>query len=284
MKKIVVGSLFFVLSILGSAALFPAQAYEYGDMKSSTLIGKAWQALAKNDLEAVLAYTGKCIELYGAKAEEMQKSLSVYPQGTDSEIFAYWALNDVATGLFIQGEAYSSAKMIDEAVAAYNKLGENYSYGQCYDPHGWFWKPADAAKEKLAMIQSGSKVDMSDNSSQALTGKAWKALADDDLGLVKTYANKCIELYAGKAKEMQASLKEYPWETNEKVFSYWALNDVGTCLFILGKAQEKAGNIGEAKAAFQRIIDEFGYAQTYDPGGKFFWKPVDEAKQFVAAN
>ncbi|HPB69259.1 MAG TPA: hypothetical protein PKU74_10190, partial [Candidatus Omnitrophota bacterium] len=42
----------------------PAAAYNFGDYRSVTLITNAWQALGENDLEAVLAYTNKCVELY----------------------------------------------------------------------------------------------------------------------------------------------------------------------------------------------------------------------------
>ena len=37
------------------------------------------------------------------------------------KVFSMWALNDVATALFIQGEAYRRAGMMDEAKAAFNK-------------------------------------------------------------------------------------------------------------------------------------------------------------------
>ena len=40
---------------------------------------------------------------------------------------------------------------------------------------------------------------------------------------------------------MQNSLTEYPWESKDKIFGYWALNDVGTALYIQGEALRKAG-------------------------------------------
>ena len=80
-------------------------AYNFGDYRSVTLATKAWKALEEGDIEAVLAYTNKCLELYSEQAKKMQSSLTDYPKGTDQEIFGYWALNDVATNLFIQAEA-----------------------------------------------------------------------------------------------------------------------------------------------------------------------------------
>ena len=59
-----------------------AAAYNFGDFRSETLTGKAWTALNDGDLEAVLAYTNKCIELYSEQARKMQNSLNEYPEGT----------------------------------------------------------------------------------------------------------------------------------------------------------------------------------------------------------
>jgi len=279
MKKFVRGMLAVVAAVgLVSSA---AQAYNFGDYKSSTLASKAWQALGANDLEGVLAYSNKCIEMYGNNARKMQASLDQYPTGTNDEIFSYWALNDIATVLYIQGEAYRKAGMMDEAKEAYNRVINEFKYGQCWDMGGWFWKPAEAAAEKIAMIESGTNIDYGDYSSSTMTTKAWKALLDGDLESVKAYTAKVFELYEAKAVEMQNGLTEYPWESNDEIFSYWALNDVGTCLFILGEAYLKDGQVEKAKAAFQRLVDEFYYAQCWDNGG-WFWKPAEAAQGKLA--
>ena len=264
--------------LLSSGFQTVAMAYNYGDYRSVTLSTKAWEALEKGDLEAVLDYTNKCLELYAKKAKEMQDSLSTYPAGSNEQIFNYWALNDAATSLYIQAEAYRKAGMQQEAQAAYKKLIDDYSFGQCWDKGGWFWKPAEAAKEKIAMMKSGSDLDFGDYKSSTLALKAWQALEKKDLDSVQIYVNKCLELYEGQAKEMQNSLTEYPWEDKDKIFSYWALNDVGTCLFIMGEAYRDAGKAAEAKKAFKKLIDEYSFAQCWDPQG-WFWKPAEAAQQ-----
>jgi tetratricopeptide (TPR) repeat protein len=149
MKKVLVCSLVLAASILGSAV---SQAYDFGDFHSSTLTTKAWDSLTANDLNAVLAYTNKCIELYAGKAKEMQGSLKDYASGNDNNIFKYWALNDVATCYFIQGKAYANAGKKDQAKEAYNKVVKEFSFGQCWDPKGWFWKPSEAAQKELAQL------------------------------------------------------------------------------------------------------------------------------------
>ncbi|MBF0489679.1 MAG: tetratricopeptide repeat protein [Candidatus Omnitrophica bacterium] len=260
-------------------AVKPA-AYDFGDYKSSTLASKAWAALAKNDIEAVLAYTNKCIDMYGAKAKEMQASLKDYVTGSNDDIFKMWALNDVATSYFIQGEAYRQANMKDEAKEAFNKVINDVSFGQVWDTKGWFWKPADAAKEKITMIESGVNLDFGDYSSSTLVSKAWAALAANDLNAVIAYVNKTTSMYGAKAKEMQASLKDYAAGSNDEIFKNWALNDVGTALFILGEAYRTAGNKDEAIKAYKQVVDEYTYAQCWDQGG-WFWKPSEGAQKKI---
>ncbi|MBF0479272.1 MAG: tetratricopeptide repeat protein [Candidatus Omnitrophica bacterium] len=255
--------------------------YNFGDFKSETLAKKAWEALSKNDLEGVLAYTNKCVEMYAAKADEMQKGLTGYVTGKNEEIFAKWALNDVATCLFVQGEAYRRAGKEKEAMEVFKKLVDSYSFGQTFDPNGWFWKPAEAAKEKMSQIDTGVNVDFGDYSSSYLVGQAWRALPAGDVKVVTTYTDKVIDLYAAKAKEMQSSLTEYPWQSKEQVFNYWALNDVGTALYIKGQVLAKAGKKDEAKAAYKTLVDQFSFAQCWDPQG-WFWKPAEAAQEALA--
>lgn len=285
MKKLLKVSCFAVMAVLGAAAFAgtasaqakPA-AYNFGDFKSSTLVSKAWEALNNKDIEAVLAYTNKCVELFGNKAKEMQASLTEYPSGSNDDVFKFWALNDVATAYYIQGEAYRQANMKDEAKEAYSKVVNDVSFGQCWDVKGWFWKPADAAKEKLAQLEGGVAVDFGDYTSSTLVSKAWAALAANDVDAVTAYVNKTVDMYAVKAKEMQASLQDYAVGANEEIFKYWALNDVGTALFILGEANRTAGKKDEAVKAFNTLVNEYSYAQTWDNGG-WFWKPAEAAQK-----
>ena len=190
-----------VFAMIGFIAPQAALAYNFGDFRSETLVTKAWGALKEDDLEAVLAYTNKCIELYAEQAKKMQDSLEGYVEGEKEEIFAYWALNDCATALFIQGEMYRRSDMLEEAKSVYKKLINEYTFGQTWDVNGWFWKPAAAAKEKLAMIDSGSVLDFGDYSSSFLTTQAWKTLDDveDEDSAVFSYTNKVFELYEAKA-------------------------------------------------------------------------------------
>ena len=135
------------LQAQGSPAPSPS-TLDFGDFSSSAITTKAWGALeAKNYYDAI-AYTNKCIEMFKGKAVEMQKALTAPPTDKD-QTFAQWALNDVGTCYFIQAKAYEGKGKQKEALDDYKFLAENLAYAQCWDAKGWFWKPADAAKDRL---------------------------------------------------------------------------------------------------------------------------------------
>jgi hypothetical protein len=133
------------------AAPAPAPALDYGDYSSTTLTTKAWKALDAKDYASVKGYTDKCIESFKAKAIEMQGTLKE-PAPKDSAA-QLWALNDVGTCYFIQGKALDDQGDKKGAITAYKALVDTLSFAQCWDTKGWFWKPADAARKRLAELQ-----------------------------------------------------------------------------------------------------------------------------------
>lgn len=123
--------------------------------------------------------------------------------------------------------------------------------------------------------------DVTDHESPALTRRAWLAITDGDLGAALAYANACIDIHAAKAREMQASLNEYPIGTREQIYSYGALNDVGTSYFIRGEALRLSGQASEASLAFREVVGSYAYSQCWHPGG-WFWRPAEVARQRIA--
>ena len=124
-----------------------ASAQDFGDHKSSTLTSKAWTELGKGNSDLAITYADKCIELYMKEAEKMQKSLKDFTAQEDTP--KYWALNDVGTCLYIKAQALIKKGKKKEALAVFKKLTSKVKYAQCWDPNGWFWKPSEAAKEKM---------------------------------------------------------------------------------------------------------------------------------------
>jgi hypothetical protein len=133
------------------AVATPTLAQDFGDQSSATLTKKAWEALAAGDEKLVLAYTGKCRELYEAEARKQQAGLTGFAPADTAHDF--WALNDVGTCLFIEGQLREKQKQPAEAAAAYRALTEGLKYCQCWDEKGWFWKPAEAAAGRLKELE-----------------------------------------------------------------------------------------------------------------------------------
>lgn len=265
-------------SLLSGMQPAAAGEVDFGDRQSRTLINYAWKSLDEKDYSAVISYAEKCLELYGDEAARMQGGLTDYPSGSNEDIFKYWALNDVATILFIQGEAFRKADDAAKARLAYQRIRDEFSYGQAWDPQGFFWKPAEAAKEKLFVLTSMPQLDYGDYSSAHLTGAAWRAYKAEDFAAAKMYVNKVVELYATQARTMQTGLDAFPKGDQQTINrDYWALNDVGTSYYIRGKIYRQQDKPLAARAAFQTIINDYSFAQWFDPSGEGSFVRVVEA-------
>ncbi|MGE9290063.1 MAG: tetratricopeptide repeat protein [Puniceicoccales bacterium] len=140
-----------------------------------------------------------------------------------------------------------------------------------------FWMACSVVAPVFSQASSvGASPDYGDQSSSTLTTKAWDALGAKNYALVDAYTNRCIELYASQAAQMQGQLTAPA--SAETAFEYWALNDVGTCYFIRGQALEAQGKDAEAVAAYKTLIAKYKFAQTWDTKG-WFWQPASAAKQ-----
>lgn len=156
MKKL--SCLIGCMIMCGTAAT--AMAQDFGDFSSATLTGKAWDAYGKGDLELTLKYTAKCKEMYLEVAKKQQvelKALEVKPTGEG--VHEFWALNDVGTCLYIEGQVLEKQKKVKEALAAYKILAEELGLSQCWDVKGWFWSPADAAAGRIKQLEFDSMLD-----------------------------------------------------------------------------------------------------------------------------
>lgn len=90
-----------------------------------------------------------------------------------------------------------------------------------------------------------------------------------------------VKVFFGeKASEMQTSLSVVPGPDTAKDF--WALNDVGTCVFILGKVYEAEGKSAEAITAYQDVIKNYPMSQCWDKQG-WYWQPAVAAKERLTA-
>lgn len=139
-----------MLSLLMAIFTLNVSAQEFGDHSSATLTTKAWKALESGESDLALKYVDKCIELYMAQAIKMQASLSDLADRESAS--TYWALNDVGTCLFIKGQVLVKKEDTKAAVSTFKQLTTKLKFAQCWDQNGWFWQPAEAAKQKIVEL------------------------------------------------------------------------------------------------------------------------------------
>lgn len=120
---------------------------------------------------------------------------------------------------------------------------------------------------------------MAKDSSGALATEAWSAFDRKDYAAARAAIERCQSLYGAQAAEMQSKLTALP--DKENAHDQWALNDVGTCTFVLGKVAEAEGNKEEAMAAYKTVVEQFSYSQCWDVQG-WFWQPAVAAKERIA--
>lgn len=140
-------------ALLAAWSVCPLGGLVHADeaVTSQALTTRAWKSLGTGDLEDALEATATCRELFAAEATSQQAALEDFlppEKGHDA-----WALNDVGTCLFIEGQVHEKAGRTAAAVTAYRRLVDDYRFAQCWDEKGWFWKPSQAAADRLEVLE-----------------------------------------------------------------------------------------------------------------------------------
>ncbi|MCM8827218.1 MAG: glycosyltransferase, partial [Candidatus Omnitrophica bacterium] len=117
--------------------------------------------------------------------------------------------------------------------------------------------------------------------SQYLIEDAFEALELKAYNRAIEYAKKCIEIWGEIADKQQVEcekIRRFPstkitqFKVEEifggrtrsytrEIFNYWALNDVGTSYYIIGRALYEQGKQTEAKKIFEIMLKRYSYAQ-----------------------
>ena len=150
MKKLLLG-----LALLGLSSVALAEEAADGEWDcqkdpSCVLQVKAWDALGAGENEVAVSFAAACFDINVEQGLKQQAALSAKP--ADGGYPDNAALNNAGTCLFIKGEALAKLKKKDEAAAAFNMVVDELAYSQAWDPKGWFWTVADAAKQSLAKL------------------------------------------------------------------------------------------------------------------------------------
>ena len=109
-----------------------------------------------------------------------------------------------------------------------------------------------------------------------VTAKAWSALGRKDWNAAIAHADHAIRTWGAQARQTNRRLKGFASAKDAK--KYANLNEVGTCLMLKGDALRQKGDVKGAIAAYQLLLDQYTYAQVWDPKG-WFWKPAESARK-----
>jgi len=93
-----------------------------------------------------------------------------------------------------------------------------------------------------------------------------------DLDQALIYVDKLIELHSAEAREMQASLSDYP--PTKDAYSYSTLNGVGVAYLIKAEILVEKGDKAGAREAYTTLTRDFTYAQHQD--GSHNWYKTGE--------
>ncbi len=114
---------------------------------SASLIAKAWEYYDAGNYASAIRFARALISRYSDQAAKQQGLLDDFaPAGKEAR---FWALNDVATAHFILGMIAKKKGDTDSAKEHFTTIIKKYGYAQCYDPQGWWWKVARAARKEL---------------------------------------------------------------------------------------------------------------------------------------
>jgi len=279
-----------ILLALSSGIVFAGDKPASGDLTT-----KAWIAHGKKEIEATFKYTQECIDLYQEQAAKEQASLNALPKNK-KEIEAVQALNDVTTCYFIQAESLMRQQKLEDAKKIFKLIVDKYSYGQAWDPRGWFWSIKLASEQSIKKIETGSieieekkkvsqlptKVVLSDPGTeefvdyakygqfQNVGSKDYKYVVTDQPGLIAAvgegvYPNSSVmrdpELKkAIKEKRLDGDLWDFVYSPDlEAAFLKWATSSEpqGVKLFCTGLILERSGLITQALKCYYAIVVHF---------------------------
>jgi len=136
-------------------------------------------------------------------------------------------------------------------------------------------KTVDIIKEANHTVLGSTAADKTSNELVALS---WEASSQGNLERLDELVSQCVTMYEKKARVLQEDLTVFPTIGQKEQFS--ELNNVGTCLFIKAEAVMSLGKSKEAMEQFEYIIQEYPWAQAWDPRG-WFWSVAEKSQASI---
>ena len=143
--------IYIFLGMLSVQSAFPQEAWQ--------LTGKAWSALGKNNFDEVERLANEAVRRWGENARKRNNGLSKLPSTKEAK--GYATLNELATIVWLKGEALLKKGDREGALAAYYTVLADFNYGQTWDNKGWYWSPAASCRDRIAELSPKSIKELS---------------------------------------------------------------------------------------------------------------------------
>jgi len=121
--------------------------------------GKAWEALAKNDFNTVERLANESVRKWGEQARKRNNELFRLPSAKEAK--KYNTLNELATIVWLKGEALLKKGDRDGALAAYYTVIADFNFGQTWDKKVLYWSPAASSRDRIAEISPENRSELS---------------------------------------------------------------------------------------------------------------------------
>ena len=142
----------FICSLLWFAtSVFAQEAWQ--------VTQKAWDAFAKKNYYEVERLANESVRRWGEQTRKRNNELFKLPSAKEAK--KYNTLNEVATIVWLKGEALLKKGDRDGALAAYYTVIADYEFGQTWDNKGWYWSPAASSKDRIAELSPNSQSQLS---------------------------------------------------------------------------------------------------------------------------
>jgi tetratricopeptide (TPR) repeat protein len=245
----------------------------------------AWKAYQQGQFDEAIRHADKCIDEFFGDARRRQQALTdggaKVPLGPvtaeqKESVHKNGTLNDVATCHYIKGMASAKLGKRDVARSELEKATKLPS-GRAWDERGWFWSPAEAAQLFIDHPEIADKPPHG-----VYTFLAWEDFNRGAYQEAIAHATRCVKDFQNIAVAMQQKLASQgvrlpvgavSSSTKAQIDENGVLNDVATCLFIIGKSAEGRGDVQAAVQAYGGAV-KLSYGRSWDPQG-WFWSPAE---------
>ncbi|MBF0387921.1 MAG: tetratricopeptide repeat protein [Candidatus Omnitrophica bacterium] len=128
---------------------------------------------------------------------------------------------------------------------------------------------AHAAEEAAAYTQS----------LEELLPMAWAASNRGDYAELEKIVQAVSERFGAEAMAQENALKDFP--PRNRVDEFKIMNDVATVFFARAEGLMHQGRNDESIAAFEKLIKDFPYAQTWDPSRGGYWGIAEKSQESI---